>query len=237
MKHSVFDRMFMLPVAAVGVLSAAAMGDAQSWSFDVTTQGQDVFWTSPTAVDPDASAYHGAYQLTLIEVGISWNGIPFGTIDVTDEVPEEDRQGEQTVDGPAPILLLDNQIVAPEPPEPPEPPAIIATVRVELDGDGFGKVSITDVTLGTVTVDLGFPIGVQTVQITSVRVAGAMDIEPKSPNVVGDLNGDGVVDVSDLLLLFGAWGACPAGGSCPADFNGDGSVDVSDLLILFSNWG
>jgi outer membrane protein assembly factor BamB len=56
--------------------------------------------------------------------------------------------------------------------------------------------------------------------------------------VVGDLDGDGVVDVLDLLILLDSWGACPGKGQpCPADFNGDGSVDVLDLLILLDNWG
>jgi trimeric autotransporter adhesin len=54
---------------------------------------------------------------------------------------------------------------------------------------------------------------------------------------IGDLNFDCTVDISDLLMLFDAWGVCPADGNCPADFNGDGVVDVSDLLILFNNWG
>lgn len=49
-----------------------------------------------------------------------------------------------------------------------------------------------------------------------------------------DLNGDGVVDVSDLLELLGAWGPCPG---CNADINSDGVVDVSDLLILLGEWG
>lgn len=52
---------------------------------------------------------------------------------------------------------------------------------------------------------------------------------------IGDLNGDGVVNISDLLLLFHAWGPCT--GACPADLNGDQFVDVSDLLLLFANWG
>ncbi len=51
----------------------------------------------------------------------------------------------------------------------------------------------------------------------------------------GDLNSDGVVDVSDLLILLGDWGACS--GACPGDLNDDGVVDVSDLLILLGNWG
>lgn len=53
---------------------------------------------------------------------------------------------------------------------------------------------------------------------------------------VSDLSGDGVVDVSDLLILLADWGACPRG-DCPTDLNGDGVVDVSDLLLLLADWG
>jgi hypothetical protein len=48
-----------------------------------------------------------------------------------------------------------------------------------------------------------------------------------------DVNGDGVVDVLDLLLVLGAWGAT----SGPEDINGDGIVNVLDLLEVLSNWG
>ncbi len=53
----------------------------------------------------------------------------------------------------------------------------------------------------------------------------------------GDLNGDGVVNVLDLLILLGAWGPCDEGRDCPADLNEDGTVNVLDLLILLENWG
>ncbi len=52
-----------------------------------------------------------------------------------------------------------------------------------------------------------------------------------------DLNCDGVVDVSDLLILLATWGTCPSGEDCQGDLNGDGVVDVSDLLILLGDWG
>ena len=48
----------------------------------------------------------------------------------------------------------------------------------------------------------------------------------------GDLNGDGVVDGSDLGALLNNWG-----GSGTGDLNGDGRVDGSDLGALLNNWG
>lgn len=50
----------------------------------------------------------------------------------------------------------------------------------------------------------------------------------------GDLNDDQLVNVLDLLILLGDWGACPG---CPADVNNDDLVDVLDLLVLLGNWG
>jgi len=61
-------------------------------------------------------------------------------------------------------------------------------------------------------------------------------IVPQCP-ISADLNCDGVVNVSDLLILLGDWGACTEPDACPADLNDDGVVNVSDLLILLSNWG
>ena len=58
-----------------------------------------------------------------------------------------------------------------------------------------------------------------------------------SPGPIGDLDGDGLVGASDLLILLANWGACPPKGDCPADLNGDGSVGAADLLILLANWG
>ncbi|MDY7110619.1 MAG: DUF4038 domain-containing protein [Planctomycetota bacterium] len=58
----------------------------------------------------------------------------------------------------------------------------------------------------------------------------------EEPN--GDINGDGVVNVVDLLTLLGAWGPCPdPPADCAADLDGDGAVGSEDLLILLGNWG
>ena len=50
---------------------------------------------------------------------------------------------------------------------------------------------------------------------------------------LGNIDGDGIVAVPDLLTLLAAWG--PASGC--ADFDLDGVVGVPDLLILLANWG
>ena len=53
-----------------------------------------------------------------------------------------------------------------------------------------------------------------------------------------DINGDGAVDVLDLLMVLTSWGPCPAlPDSCEADCNGDAEVNVNDLLAVLTNWG
>lgn len=46
-----------------------------------------------------------------------------------------------------------------------------------------------------------------------------------------DVNGDGVVDVVDVLALLAAWG------TDDADVDGDGITDVVDLLAMIAGWG
>ena len=52
--------------------------------------------------------------------------------------------------------------------------------------------------------------------------------------VAGDVNGDGLVNVEDILQVMGNWGACAL--SCTEDLDGDGMVGVTDLLIVVANW-
>jgi len=54
-----------------------------------------------------------------------------------------------------------------------------------------------------------------------------------SPSCTEDVNDDGVVDVSDILEVVGAWG--DSGG--PSDINEDGIVNVTDLLAVVDAWG
>ena len=60
----------------------------------------------------------------------------------------------------------------------------------------------------------------------------ATEIASFSMPLVGDLNGDGIVDGADLSILLGDWGTFPS----MSDLNGDGFVDGADLTILLGNW-
>ncbi len=60
----------------------------------------------------------------------------------------------------------------------------------------------------------------------------------KIEQVVGDVDGDGFIGISDFLMLLAAWGACPepCPPSCAADINDDCNVGITDLLALLANW-
>jgi hypothetical protein len=67
---------------------------------------------------------------------------------------------------------------------------------------------------------------------------GSANLLGITPPVTGDVNGDGSVDASDLLLLADSFGLClgDAGYDARADLKDDDCVDVSDLLVLAGAW-
>ncbi|MAI67700.1 MAG: hypothetical protein CMJ26_07480 [Phycisphaerae bacterium] len=65
-------------------------------------------------------------------------------------------------------------------------------------------------------------------------IIGEDDIIIINPPVTGDLDGDGVVGILDILIVIAEWGPCS--GACISDMNTDGTVDVLDLLVLIANW-
>ncbi len=67
--------------------------------------------------------------------------------------------------------------------------------------------------------------------------AVAWHLPPSS--IIGDLDGDCVVGISDFLGLLAAWGQCtePCPPACPADLDGDCEVGINDFLLLLANWG
>jgi hypothetical protein len=53
----------------------------------------------------------------------------------------------------------------------------------------------------------------------------------------GDLNGDGLQGMPDVLIMLSDFGCNGEGLSCAADLNGDGLTDVTDVLALLSGFG
>ena len=52
-----------------------------------------------------------------------------------------------------------------------------------------------------------------------------------------DLDDDGTVGITDLLLLLGSWGLCPPAGPCVGDLDCDGMVGINDFLAILATWG
>jgi hypothetical protein len=107
----------------------------------------------------------------------------------------------------------------------------------EVDGDWFYKEFVVD---DFVEPTDQFQIRFKASDLNdgSVVEAGVDGIELKIIDCDGDnpadINGDGVVNTEDLLLLLAAWGPCPG---CPEDINGDDVVNTADLLMLLAEWG
>ncbi|MHC5025957.1 MAG: hypothetical protein ACYTGR_04255 [Planctomycetota bacterium] len=68
------------------------------------------------------------------------------------------------------------------------------------------------------------------------RIMATIDELLADMPAVGDVTGDGVIDVLDLLAVLLAWGDCPASSACPADVDGDGMVSVGDLILVVTGW-
>ncbi len=219
----------LFPAAAILALAGAA--SAATWDFVLDTDGEDVFWMSPTSVDPAAPGYDASFEITSVVATVSVFGAPVD-VEAIDQVPVEFRSGSTVVGGPAPLVFFDQYIASPPPPE---EPSIAADVRIELDASGFGAASATNIILGTVTTNVP-PFGDLTVPLQGLRFVGTITFTERA-NGPEDLNNDGVVDASDLAVLLAAWGPCPATPPCPADFNGDGFVDAGDLASLLAAWG
>ncbi|MFK7962297.1 MAG: hypothetical protein AB8G96_17440 [Phycisphaerales bacterium] len=118
-----------------------------------------------------------------------------------------------------------------------------AADRVRVSFIGFGDLSTGSGIMlressGTDRVQVAFagfvvdapPVNGDNLWVDNVCVVDGV-ILPATPPA--DINGDGAVDLTDLLTVLGSWGPCA---ECPADVNADGVVDIGDLLALLAAW-
>ena len=200
------------------------------WEFSASTGGEDVHWMSPTAVDPIADQYEYTYEITYVGVDVVFLGVIIGPNDVTNDIDPELRFGTGIESGPTPIVLMNEPLEADADSD---GDIDVAThFYMHINGKGYGQYDVTNVFLGDVYVDTGWPFGWQYVDIDRIYMDGYMDITPLENVCPADVNGDGAVDVSDILAAIGNWG-----GSGDGDVDGSGVIDVSDILAIVSAWG
>jgi len=222
--------MCLLSSAVVACMLLASVAQAEVWSFDVSSEGENVNWVSPTSLDPNADWYELQWEITLLEVTVHYLFFDV-TVDVTNEIPPEYRIGEGSADGPAPVLVYDGHVVYPEPPE---QPGLEADLLIGLDAAGYGYVSVMNIYMGELTVEIpGF--GMQTVDLERIRIAGVLNAEAYY-YAPGDLDCDRDVDFDDInpfvLALSGEGAYATQYPDCRwlnADCDFDGDVDFDDI--------
>ena len=72
-----------------------------------------------------------------------------------------------------------------------------------------------------------------TVVLTVSAPAPTISPSPTLSPLRGDINGDGVVNITDWSMMKGQWGSTNGG---MADINGDGVVNITDWSIMKGNW-
>ena len=211
-------------------IAIPAVAQTAHWEFSENTNGNNVYWTSSTSVDPNADQYEYQYEITYVAVDIVFLGQIIGPTDVTGDIDPEFLFGTGLVNGPTPIVMMDEALEADADGD--AEIDVAANVFMQINGKGFGQFNVTEVFLGDVMVDTGWPFGWQNVDIDRIYMNGYMDITPIIIECPEDTNGDGNVNVSDILAAIGNWG-----GSGDGDVDGSGIVDVSDLLAIVGAWG
>ena len=98
--------------------------------------------------------------------------------------------------------------------------SLVTAIGIERDGLRNGRLALTASMLDEVSGESWAGIYLTTL--------------PPIPTCAGDVNGDGVVDATDLLAVLSAWGSC---GDCAEDTYPDGTVDARDVVQVLSAWG
>jgi len=222
---------WLLAGALLALPLAARADDPLTWPFDLQTSGQDVNWLSPSAVYNAANRYGLSYEITKLEVTVKYLIFHF-TLDVTDQIPPEQRTGSATIDGPLPVTLYDGDLVYPPPPG---SPSFSGHLHIGLNAGGNAFITLTNVYLGTAVVDLGPPWGTVTVQLEEIHMVGTIGAQAFR-YARGDLNCDGSINFNDIdpfvLALSGQAGYEAAYPDCDwlnADVNADDAVDFHDI--------
>ena len=203
---SLFPGGFDIPVP-LGAINVNAMDFMQTGEADLVLTVDDAGITTITGLVP------GELSLEIVVLDQDFGGMSFPTaFPISAELIENDNGAQLVIQS---SFDLDQEIPAAEEP--------FADIPIELPTvlpPGSIASLLISGTTGTGSITGGFSIAL----VADGEGSGCAE-DP-------DMNGDGVVDGSDLTILLGEWDA--AGGI--ADINCDGLVDGLDLTIVLGNW-
>jgi len=206
-----------------------------SEDFSVTTSGENLLWECPAIIATDGDHYEMFYTIISASVYVEYLGLPFGPVDVTDMIPAELLVTWQPANGPMPLDFMWHEVITPPDQD---PPSLSFDWIVEVDASGHIVWIGENLYLGEAEYDLGWPWGTVTVQITEGTINANLEISTVENPCYEDVDGNGEVNVSDLLTLISNWGLCPGcNEEIPGDVNYDSAVNVTDLLLIVAAWG
>jgi len=233
---------------SVAVFRGTAVGDGTFWDLfstpSINNSGNYVFGGATAGGEPGERNFIAANGQIAIRSGDSISGFPIAenalltaaSINNFNEVafiwrwgPANDRQGA--------LFLGDVSSLGSA------TPRLTLGEAIDTTANGFADSYVRNFTASTVTGPgltltdhLWVHVGVTLERIsdgTQYNAIIRLPLEQPGPGCPGDCGvADGVVNVTDLLVLLCNWGQA---GGC--DLNNDGVVNVSDLLILLGNWG
>lgn len=218
-------------VAVVGLVTTAALAGTVTWTYSDSSGGGNIEWWSQTTCAADADRYHWTSDITQVQVDVVFAGIVWGPFDITGDLPPSDLHREGVHDGSLPLIIVDETVEADGDGD--GDIDVGAHIFAEINAKGRGHMLVTEVVLGDIWVELPWPFGEQLVDLDRIYLDGYYTVTEEYLPCEGDIDGDGVVDVTDLLAVIGDWG----GGSGPTDVDGDGVVGVGDVLMVIAAWG
>ncbi len=177
------------------------------WNVNISTTGEDVFWTSPTAITTGLPEYDYSYEITKLTANVAL----FGNRDLLGLLDETSGSGTA---GAFPFDVVDETLDEPT-------SGSSADIRIEVDSAGMGHASGTNIKFGSI---LGFPI--RRVDLTAtVSILGIP---------AGDYDRDGEVDAADYAVWRASFDSTTA---LAADGNKNNIVDAADYVVWRNNLG
>jgi hypothetical protein len=181
--------------------STASAANPVTWNVALSTTGQDVFWTSPTALTLGFPEYDWSYEITKLNAQV----FLLGEQNLLGELETTSGAGTTTT---LPAVLVDQSLSEPT-------TGSTADIVIGIDASGVGRASGTNIELGSVSI-----FRIQRVDLeATISVIGIP---------TGDYNRNGEVDLNDYQVWKANFGSTA---NLAADGNDDDRVDAADYVV------